>query len=173
MSINIQLRGTRILTTKSGIPVVDHKTVESILQTPTQVTNAILEKETFEERLNVYCEWADQYQRDGFWCPIYEDEHDGLEFYKNYNNDDYLYDYDEDGVYKELRTQYVEKIIYPGDSGFDKLQNDEEIKCIAFAYIKDRPTKERLKLIISDLKENEYELEWYAIWTFLALKPLR
>lgn len=162
MSINIHLSGTRILTTKSGISVVDRKDVESILQTPTEVTNAILEGETFEERLNAYCEWEDQLQRDGFWCAIYEDEHYALEFYKNYNNDDYFCDYSENGVYREPRTQYVEKIIYPGDSGFDKLQSDEEIKCMAFAYLKDRPTKERLELIINDLRDNEYKLEWWA-----------
>ena len=161
MSMNIYLEGTRVLTTKSGREVIDRKKVECIKQTPSKVTYEILEKETFEDKLNTYCEWEQQYQDEGMWLSVYND--DMLEFYKNYNNSDYLYEYEGVDEGKELRTHFVDKIIMKGEEGFDKLEEEEGFKSTAFVLLKDRPVKETLELIIKDMREDEYSLEW-GMW---------
>lgn len=157
MSMNIYLEGTRTLTTKSGREVIDRKMVDRIRQTPSKVTYQILEKETFEDKLNTYCEWEEQYNSDGFWIDVYDD--DMLEFYRKYNDTDYLYD-DES---KELRTHFVDKIILEGEEEFEKHKDNILGIGIAIVLLKDRPVKEILDLIVRDMRENEYELEW-GMW---------
>jgi quinol monooxygenase YgiN len=164
--MNIYLEGKRILTTQSGCQVIDRKTVNRIRQTPTSVTYEIFEKPTFEERLNVYCEWENKYYDDeGHWTVVYDGE-DILELYKNYNNTDYICEYEgEDEFYKELRTRtdYVEEIEYPGSEKFEELNKDECVPVIAYVLLKPRPVREVLNLIIEEMRNEEYELEWGII----------
>jgi hypothetical protein len=160
MSMNIYLEGTRVLTTKSGREIIDRKKVKFIKQTPSKVTYEILEKETFEDKLNTYCEWEQQYKDCGFCIDVFDD--DMLEFYKNYNNSDYLYEYEGVDEGKELRTHFVDKIYLEGEEGFEK-HKDNLVGIIAVVVLKDRPVKETLELIIKDMREDEYSLEW-GMW---------
>ena len=164
MSMNITLEGKRILTTQSGRRIVDRKSVERIRQTPTKVTYEILEKPTFEEKLEAYCKWEDEYcHDDGYWFTVEEYEKDMIDFYKNYNNSDYICEYGEEEPYEELRTNYVAEIQYPGDAKFEELNDNEHFSIIAAVHLKNRPSKEILELIIRDMREDEYEMEWGMI----------
>lgn len=165
MSMNIYLEGKRTLTTKSGRTVIDRKQVDRIRQTPTSVTYDILSKPTFEERLNSYCEWEDKYHdNEGYWSVVYEGEETVLELYKNFNTKDYICEYEDEGEsYRELRTDYVEEIQYPGSETFKELNKDECVPTIAYVLLKRRPVREVLNLIIEEMRNDEYELEWGMI----------
>lgn len=164
MSMNIVLEGTRILTTQSGRKVVDRKKVDRILQTPTKVTYEILEKKTFEEQLNAYCDWEESRcaNDDGYWTTVENEK--SLEFYKTYNDKDYILECAfGDETYKEVRTSYVSEIQYPGDEKFEELNDSEFFPSIAAVCLKERPSKEVLDLIIRDMIEDEYTMEWGMI----------
>lgn len=157
MSDNLILFGTRILTTESGRKIVDNKQVKEILQTPTKVTHEILQKQTFDERLNAYCKWVEEnYENYGYWTVVGDFQQDSLEMYKNFNSNDYLYF----GEEKILRTQYVADIQYPGDEKFEELKDSENYSIIAAVHIKDMPVREMLSRIIKDMRDDEYTMEW-------------
>lgn len=165
MSMNIYLEGKRTLTTKSGRTAIDRKQVDRIRQTPTSVTYDILSKPTFEERLAAYCEWEESHcgSDDAYWSRVYRYDEGLLDLYKKYNNSDYVCEY-EDGEesYKELRTEYVEEIVYPDDDRFEELSGGEE-DVIAVVGLRSRPVKEILQKIVKDMVKEEYELEWGMI----------
>ena len=167
MSMNIILKGERILTTQSGCKIIDKKQVYRIRQTPTKVTYEILEKPTFEEKLTAYCEWEEKHCKNDetFYSTVYEGDEDMLEFYKTYNDKDYLYEYgygEDYEPHRDLRLNYVDKIIMKGEEDFDKLLEDEyftdDIMCLV--ALKPRPVREVLDVIIQDMREKEYKLKW-------------
>ena len=84
--------------------------------------------------------------------------------YKNFNTKDYICEYKDEGEsYREPRTDYVAEIEYPGSEKFKELNKDECVPAIAYVLLKPRPVKEVLELIIKDMREEEYELEWGMI----------
>jgi hypothetical protein len=161
MSMNIFLEATRDLTTKSGRKVVDHKKVNYIGQTPSDVTYAILEKNTFEDRFNAYCDWVETRRSDddGYWFAVYEFQtEETIDFYRKYNDSDYILDHD-------VRDDYVDRIVMKGEEDFNEILEslDENLQVLALIHMRPRPVREVLRLIIDKLREEEYELEW-GMW---------
>jgi hypothetical protein len=73
-----------------------------------------------------------------------------------------VYEYEGVDEGKELRTHFVDKIYLEGEEGFEK-HKDNLVGIIAVVVLKDRPVKETLELIIKDMREDEYSLEW-GMW---------
>lgn len=160
MSINLHLNATRTLYTKKGKPIEETKKLD-LIQTPTIVTNEILESNNFEEILDSYCDYAKKYD-------VQYSERPGYYFVAVVSDKTYsIGDYYEEGehVYK------IDIIITPDNDMFeDCLHNGvglypdsdlmKDLLCLGLNRL---PHTEELRYIIKQMKDDEWEFEFYAM----------
>lgn len=157
MSINLYLKAFREIFTKSGKSDIQTESI-SLMQTPTSVTYEILEFKTFEEQLEAYCKWADEYEPDGTWIEIYDSEVRPKEDYFTFEED-----YWDDLWVKEVVLENDPKFVEIFESNLFGLYETEDENLVGFRLVFSKHNSEIVRNQIKYLKEQEYEFEFYAL----------
>lgn len=161
MSTNLHLKASREIFTKSGKSDIQTESI-GLMQTPTSVTYEILEFKTFEEQLEAYCKWADkresQYEPDGTWIEIYDSEVKSKEDYFTFKEDFW-----DDYWVKEVVLKDDPKFVEIFESDLYGLYETEDEKLVGFRLVFSKFNSEKVRNQIKNLKEQEYEFEFYAL----------
>jgi hypothetical protein len=163
MSINLHLTAIRTLYTKKGKLIEETKQFD-LIQTPTTVTNKILELSSFDEILDAYCDYVSKY--DSYDKCLDDWHYIAVTSDKPYNIGDY---YEENQNVSKIcmiltpDNDMFEEYLHNG-VGFDP--NSEmkflykDLLCLGLLTI---PHAEELRYIIKKMKEDEWEFEFYAM----------
>jgi hypothetical protein len=180
MSINLHLKATREVYTKSGKSLIQTEHIE-LLQTPTKVTDEILKHTTFEEQLNAYCEWADENEVDTIenweWWEIYDDVVRSKESYMNFDKEKERFEKSWKFPTDVYDDKSVVRVIIRGESEFDEILNDGRDKEMAFFYhnekenhlgvgyrlVAPKSNSQFVREKVEKLVQEEYEFEFYSL----------
>jgi hypothetical protein len=180
MSINLHLKATREVYTKSGKPLTQTEVIK-LLQTPTKVTDEILKHKTFEEQLNAYCEWAEQNELDSIenweWWEIYDNEVRSKESYMNFDKEKERFEQSWKFPTDVYDDKSVVRVVLKGDPEFEEILNDGRDKEWAFLYHNEKENHlgvgyrlvapkfnyQRVREKVEALKQEEYEFEFYGL----------
>lgn len=168
MSINLHLKATRQVFTKSGREFQQSEDF-NLWQTPDGVTWDILSKGSFNDKLNAYEKWCLTYENEPFKSlypiPVGYDgpiPNVGDDFY--YLGDEEFYE-GPAGVVDSVFCKGDERfdaIVADGNDGFLNLYpNSKEISL--FLEIRHFTHCEEIRMKINKYREEEWEFEFYAL----------
>jgi hypothetical protein len=165
MSTNLHLKAVREVFTKSGKSSTQFQTI-NLWQTPKAITNEILEFKTFDEQLEAYCKWADtrqlSYDDDCYWSEIFDTQIKHKEEYFFLSPEE-LEEFGND-FWEDC---WVKDVVLVNEPRFDEVADnfdlvvDEEL--VGFRLVCTKLHSEIIRNTIKQLKEEEYEFEFYPL----------
>lgn len=180
MSINLHLKATREVYTKSGKSSFQTENID-LLQTPTAVTDKILSHSTVEEQLDAYCKWADEIEVNSIenceWWEIYDSEIRSKESYMNFERDkeSFLSNW---GFSTDLYDdRSVVEVVLKGEPKFEEILKSFTDVEMAFLYhnevenhlgvgyrlVAPKANSEIVREKVQKMKQHEYEFEFYGL----------
>lgn len=145
----VKLIGSRILSTRLGKQVVEHKTFESYYVPIPVAQNIIKATENFNKQLAILSEYFNTIPEDGYWIATTDSE-DEARFIDLYGT--------------QISDQYITKIIGYNDQEFNDVHSmhtalGSTSNPYSYILVSEMPESDYMKRRVAGLVAEEYDLE--------------